>query len=763
MTVFDFVLDHGKLITFAWVLIVGGALTELPHLSFSADNRVFFSATEPGVTLLNQMEMKYAHSNNALVVVHTPTGTFADPKNLRAAMNLHNALWKVTHVTRIDSLVNYKNILGSEEELAAQNFITDEGLEQGIPTRLDLNVIKQEPLVANRLLSEDLKSLGFVLTLALPTDQRDVVSEVIDDIGQVAANTLSEGGLYDIHVSGMVPLMAAFGAAALKDMSTLVPTALVITSGLVIVLVGSIRFTLGLLFAAGVSAVITIAIWSAAGHAFNTATAVAPIVVMTLCIAAGLHIIIAVLSAEAGTIRTRLLYGMRLTAMPSLLALVTTLLSFLSFLAADAPPLRQMGLMVCTGLIVAYLALYTLMPIIALWLAPPARNLSASHSFRWLATNQNVSAACCLGVFIIGIFGVFRLELDDDFTSYFDDTFEYREAVDFTSRHLMGQTVLHLDLPHPTGQSISDPSYLEALGALEIWLKNQRSVNSVVSILDPLNRVARSFPERDGKLPKDEAGIAEYLLLYELSLDQGESLSDFVAIDRTSARLILQLQGLSSSGIKSYEAAITEYLSSQGYFTTSSVFGLSSLFATLSTNNILSMIWATLASVSVIAILVALALRALGFGVACLTMGLVPLTTGFGLWGWIHVDLGLPGAVIVGMTIGILLDDSIHFIHKYRQAWTANSHTQAVAYAFNTAGRAIVITTLALICGFATLCFSGFLINAQLGLFSCLIFALALVYCLGFLPWLLAWLTAPSGTALGAPATASSTDHHKQS
>jgi len=102
-------------------------------------------------------------------------------------------------------------------------------------------------------------------------------------------------------------------------------------------------------------------------------------------------------------------------------------------------------------------------------------------------------------------------------------------------------------------------------------------------------------------------------------------------------------------------------------------------------------------------------------------------------------QVGLALSVIVSLTLGIVVDDTIHFLSKYLRARREKKlqPAEAVRYAFNTVGTAMWVTTLALVTGFFILSFSGFTVNAQMGLLSAITISLALLLDFFFLPTLL--------------------------
>ncbi len=148
-------------------------------------------------------------------------------------------------------------------------------------------------------------------------------------------------------------------------------------------------------------------------------------------------------------------------------------------------------------------------------------------------------------------------------------------------------------------------------------------------------------------------------------------------------------------------------------------------------------------AIILISILLGIALKSVRFGLISLLPNLTPAAIGFGLWYLIDGRVGLALSVVAGMTLGIVVDDTVHFLSKYlhaRRHRNADSH-QAVEYAFGSVGRALWITTLVLVCGFMVLAQSSFKLNADMGLLTALTILIALAVDFFFLPPLLISLT----------------------
>ncbi len=126
-------------------------------------------------------------------------------------------------------------------------------------------------------------------------------------------------------------------------------------------------------------------------------------------------------------------------------------------------------------------------------------------------------------------------------------------------------------------------------------------------------------------------------------------------------------------------------------------------------------------------------------GIMSLIPNLVPAGMAFGLWGLMVGEIGMGTSIVVGMSLGIVVDDTVHFLSKYIRAKREHgmNSQDAVRYAFHNVGTALWVTSLILAAGFSVLTFSGFLMNSQMGLLTAITIAFALAADFLLLPPLL--------------------------
>jgi hypothetical protein len=133
------------------------------------------------------------------------------------------------------------------------------------------------------------------------------------------------------------------------------------------------------------------------------------------------------------------------------------------------------------------------------------------------------------------------------------------------------------------------------------------------------------------------------------------------------------------------------------------------------------------------------ALRSARIGFISLAPNLIPAGMAFGFWAMAVGQVGMSLSVVAGMTLGIVVDDTVHFLSKYLRARRENhmSEIEAVRYAFNTVGVALWVTSFVLVAGFIVLAQSSFSLNSDMGAMAAITIGVALVMDFLFLPPLL--------------------------
>ena len=225
-----------------------------------------------------------------------------------------------------------------------------------------------------------------------------------------------------------------------------------------------------------------------------------------------------------------------------------------------------------------------------------------------------------------------------------------------------------------------------------------------------------------------------------MSLPYGLDLNNQINVDKSSLRITVTLDSLSTNEILALnEKAVAWLKENAPNIDALPPSGAIVMFANIASRNIHAMLFGTSIALVLISFILIAALRSTKTGAISLIPNLVLAGMGFGLWGIFVGEVGLSQSIAMSMTLGIVIDDTAHFLSKYllaRHEQELNS-PDAVRYAFRTVGPALLVTSITLISGFSILAASSFAHNSDMGVLTAIIIALAIFADFLFLPPLL--------------------------
>ena len=242
------------------------------------------------------------------------------------------------------------------------------------------------------------------------------------------------------------------------------------------------------------------------------------------------------------------------------------------------------------------------------------------------------------------------------------------------------------------------------------------------------------------RIPEERDLSAQYLLLYELSLPYGLDLNDRINIDKSASRVTVTFGRITTAELKNFLVQTDNWMQENfpNYMQTKPT-GASVMFTYITERNISSMITGTMIAIFAIALMMIVALRSLKLGLLSLIPNGLPILTTFGAWAILIGDVGFSVATVASISLGIVVDDTVHFLSKYVRAREDRqlSVEDSIRYAFDNVGMAIVINTFILAVGFGVLTSSTFKLNVDMGLMTILAIVFALILDFLLLPAIL--------------------------
>ncbi|MGY8766623.1 MAG: efflux RND transporter permease subunit, partial [Nitrospinaceae bacterium] len=265
-------------------------------------------------------------------------------------------------------------------------------------------------------------------------------------------------------------------------------------------------------------------------------------------------------------------------------------------------------------------------------------------------------------------------------------------------------------------------------------------VSTLTDTMKRLNKNMHGDDQSYYRLPDERDLSAQYLLLYELSLPFGLDLNNQINIDKSSTRLTVILESISTQDALALENSAQKWLKKNAPPEMAS-HGASPLimFSHIAMRNIDSMMVGTFFALLLTSAILVAVLRSFKLGLISTVPNLVPMAMTFGIWGWVVGEIGLAVSVVAPVALGIIVDDTVHFLSKFRRARVELGKTteEAIRYSFHTVGTALILTSIVLVCGFLVMTLSGFRMNVQLGFMTTIAIVCALLADFLFLPSLL--------------------------
>ena len=712
------------------------------------DHRAIFGKDDPNIVAFDALEQTYTETNTALIAVAPRTGSVFSKKVLRTIEELTEAAWLVPHSIRVDSLVNYAHTMAEGDDLIVESLVDRD-------TRLDdANILRIEqialtaPDIAGRLVSMDGRVAGLAIRFAMPEDKGAAVIEISDYIDSMLDGVRAHDPDIEYYVTGDVILGRAFAEANNDDVE-LLPVMFLIIVIITGVLLRSVAATVAVVVTLMyiVNTAMGFAGWI--GTVFTPASAGTPIIITTVAVAHVIHVASkALLGMGRGLDRRQAIAeSIRNNAWPVFLSSITTGIGFLTLNASEAPPFRDVGNLVAFGVLCAFVFSMTLLPVVLSILPIRGRSrvertdyfdrlgsfvIARSRVLIWSVT----ALAMALSI------GIWKIELTDNFTKHLDESYQFRQDTDFVLDNLTGIETLEYSLNSGREDGITDPSYLHKVDAFAQWYRGQPEIAHVQAFPDVIKRLNKNMNGDDPaffRIPDDPSLAAQYLLLYEISLPQGVDLNDRMDISKSETRLTATVRGrLPSKRVRELDERAHRWLQENVPEIAGQATGFAVATAYMSQRNINRLLIGMSVAMGLISIILLLIFRSIRLGLISLVPNFVPLTMSFGLWGYAVGELGLGGTITCVIAFGIVVDDTVHFLSRYRDARREGlCAPDAVRSTFRTVGHALWTTTLALSAGFLVLALSGVTSSQTLGIMVAMTLALALLADFLLLPALL--------------------------
>lgn len=749
-------------IQFRWLVLVGvvvmtiGAGAGMSKLEFAANYRTFFSEENPELAAFENLQATYTKNDNILFViepaVESDSATAFNSNTLAAVEALTAEAWKIPYAIRVDSVSNFQYTKAIDDDLIVEDLVIN-ARDLTLAELADRKKISlEEPLLVNQLVTPSGDVTAVNVILQYPEKSLTEVPEAVNAARALRDRIEADYSGINILLTGVSMLNNTFSEVGMLDAGTLTPLMFLVILVMSWLILRSFAGTLSILFVIAFSSVVGMGLAGFWGIKLTPISMSATTVILTLAVADSIHILLSMrgLMREGLAKSAAIPEAVRLNFMPVTITSVTTIVGFLSLNFSDSPPFWHLGNITAVGIGAAWLFSITLLPVLMSLL--PVR-VKEAHEAEWsqvmmtrlanfvIANYRKLLVGITLIVLVFMAF-IPGITFNDQWVEYFDERVEFRNESDQALKYF-GLYPIEFSVPALNPGGISEPEYLSHLEDFVLFLRTQPEVIHVYSITDIMKRLNKNMHGDDQtfyRIPDNRELSAQYLLLYELSLPYGLDLNDRINVDKSATRVTAMLHKATTSETKVFLANSRQWMSENwpGYMQAQPT-SAQVMFTYITDRNIDNMITGTIAAIIAIALIMVLALRSFRLGMLSMIPNGLPLLMTFGTWALLIGEVGFSVATVASISLGIIVDDTVHFLSKYVRARDEKgfSAEDSIRYAYRNVGMAILVNTIILVVGFLVLTTSAFKMNVDMGLMTIMSILFALVLDFLFLPALL--------------------------
>jgi len=749
-------IQYHKWIVLVSLLLVAALASGVKNLTSTNDFRVYFSQDNPQLVAFETLEKNYGKQDSLFFFIEPNNKNIFTKETLTLIYELTEKSWGLPNALRVNSITNYQHTSVQGDDLDTDYLLDDSTALNKNKISYIKNVILNEPTLMNYLTDRKGTVTGIQVRLNLPKDNSKATDETVISARKLRQEFKEQYPDITISLGGSSTAGVTLGEAVATDISTLVTWSYLIIILSLMVLLRSLRGMIVTILLVTFSTLSTMGIYGWFNYTLTPVAGWVPSIVMTIAVADSVHILISYFHSIRHGMKKQdaLRESLRININPVFVTSLTTIIGVLALNFSDSPPYRDLGNMVALGVFIAFILSMTFLPAMLTWFSIGESHIKRgdsvwmNHLANWIIKHsKHLLIAMSIFTIIIASF-IPNNQLTERWHEYFDKSFEIRNTIEAVDTKLTGVHYIRYLLDSKKENGIHEPDYLNALENFSNWLKQQDKVAYVSSLADISKRLNKTLHENKKdwyRIPDNRPLAAQLFLLYETGLPRELNLDNMVNHNRSASIVTVIVHKADSEFLLNLDERAQNWLKTNAtnYYTNEGT-GLDMVFAHINHRNIRSLLKGTLVALVLISFVLIFALRSVRLGLISLIPNLIPAALAYGTWGIFIGKIDLSASIVICMSLGIVVDDTVHFLSKYLRARREKGYSinEGMRYAFNTVGVALMITTAVLVSGFLVLAMSHFSPTWVSGLLLAITLSYALLTDFLLLPPLLSVLDA---------------------
>ncbi|NRB37665.1 MAG: MMPL family transporter [Pseudomonadales bacterium] len=738
-------------------------LMQLPKLRIDTSAESFLLPTSAPIVNYDKFRHEFGRDEFFIVIV-TGVDVFS-LDFLSTFRDFHHSLEAdVANLQSVESLVNVRSIYGDGDDL-----IAEELLETFPENEADLQQIKQrirgKEIYYDRLINRDEDTVA-VLVKMMPTKR--VVdeqgnehfvnlgdSEIATGSAQIQAvadkfEQAFKGG--EIYIGGSPAMGAYLSKVIQRDFGLFTGTALLMVAFVLMLLFKRASGVLIPITIMGIGIVCSMAMMPILDYPMQITTSILPTFLLAVCIGDSVHLLTIFYRKydEGASKSDALLYALDHAGTAVFFTSLTTAAGLLTFSISEVQPVASLGLFAAIGSVVAFAltvttipTLITVLPIKRKPLVADAEKMQAGGLFYlftkgciYLSTQHPIKIVVLTTLFtVFAVMQVPNLRFSQDSLAWLPEDNAVKQAIFKVEEKITGTAPMEVIIDTGKTQGALDPVFLHKV---DLWLASIAkkemagikvvSINSLLGLIKETNQAFNGNNPEAYIIPDEQALIAQELLLIEM--DEADDLYSYTDTDFSKLRITLIMPWNDAVIYKAYqEALLADYAKTfgpdSGY--DMHLTGVTPIFSILLTAMIQSAAESYLIAAVVISLMMIILMRSVINGLLSMIPNLLPILAAVAFMVLVDMPMDVFTVLIGSIALGLCVDDTVHFMHGFNTAYKKHGDTvKAIEETLMTTGKALIITTIVLFCGFLTFMLSDLesMRNFSLLMVICIVLAL---------------------------------------
>ena len=726
------------------VTTLGVALLSLSlkNLAYEGSYKIWFDKDSEIIQNYEAFRSRFSSDDSFIVAFRDEQGIFRK-KAVDTILDLTQEFKKLDGVRRVESLSNYQYISSEDDDVIVEDFLYgDDDLAQKKEIALHDN------LILNQLISPDGKTTMIALSLADDVGSDEALNIVLFKKLQTLLKQESQKSGYKFYLTGIPAITASLVTISQADAMVLMPLAVVVV---VLFLFFLFRNFLGVLVPSVVIVFTFLSVLSMQmllGYKLNNFTVNIPSFITAIAIADAMHLYLAWIYYKLKGYATQeaLTHALSSNLVPMALTSFTTAVGFATLGVSHIEPVSTLGIAITTGAILAFVLTVSIVPAIILlypedYKVQGVKLLNLAHIKGYgafIVKNDKKIVVGFVALMVAVSFGLLRVQVDSNSIKYFSKDSTVRSGAEFIEKNLTGSMRYEVIVDSGVKEGAKDPHLLYSIEEFEHAVQKEfphvRFISSLKDIIKRMQQVLNT--DANNTLPNNKNLVAQYLLLYSMSLPQGMELNDKIDTNERYLRVTLSSNIVDTSKDLEMIAWIKNYFATQTPYK-AEVQGQTTIFAYMQSNVTKTLIL----SISMTLLLVALTMLMIFKNFKMLWLFLLPNVAPIvfvgGVMGYLGIRIDIGVAISAAVILGIAVDDTIHFFSKYFDSIKERSFEESIDYIMSHSANAMILTTIILSVTFALFSLSSFIPNVNFAIVTVSALNIALLFDLLLLPALL--------------------------